>query len=147
LTGRLPFAGQSDVETLHRIAHDDATAPSAVNAAVPAAVDAAVRRALSKSPADRFASAAEFAQALGSPLGQGFASTLSMPAAAPPQPAAAARGRRAPLAAAALAVLALLLAGGWWAWRGNAREAGAATEAARSSASLDGPWTGQLKCS
>ncbi len=68
LTGVLPFQGQSNVEILHRIATEEAPAPGAVKPGIPAEIDAAVQRALAKDPAQRFASADEFAVALGGSL-------------------------------------------------------------------------------
>lgn len=65
LTHRLPFEGGSDVESLYRIAHQQAPSPRSVDASIPPEIDSAVARALAKDPKDRFANAAEFAIALG----------------------------------------------------------------------------------
>jgi len=62
VTGRRPYAG-SVAEVMNQICTVDAPAPSTV-AAVMAPFDPIVRKALAKEPRGRFASAAEFAQAL-----------------------------------------------------------------------------------
>ncbi len=80
LTGRLPFQGNSDVEILHRIAHEVAPSLRSIDPTIPPAVDAAVQRALAKEPADRFASAADFARALGAPTLTGFDTLPPAPA-------------------------------------------------------------------
>ena len=78
LTGALPFKGQSDAEILHRIATEAAPSALAVNPSIPLPIAAAVQRAMAKDPADRFASAAAFAQALGA-----WASPSATPSAIP----------------------------------------------------------------
>jgi len=67
LAGEPPFTGPS-AESVAR-QHVAAPAPhvSAMRPAVPPAVDQAIARALSKTPADRFATAAEFVEALAAP--------------------------------------------------------------------------------
>ena len=64
LTGRLPFEGDNDLAIALRHANEPAPAPSDVAAGVPPALDAIVGRALRKDPAERFATAREFADAL-----------------------------------------------------------------------------------
>jgi len=72
LTGRLPFEGDNDLAIALRHASEPAPAPSEVAAGVPPALDAIVGRALRKDPAERFATAREFADALrGAELGPG----------------------------------------------------------------------------
>jgi hypothetical protein len=85
LTGVLPFQGRSDVEVLDRIAHEPAPSLHSIDPAIPVEIDAAVRRALSKDPTDRFASAAEFARALG---GSSITSMDTLPAAPAARPVA-----------------------------------------------------------
>ncbi len=68
LTRELPFKGQSDVAILHRIATESAPSVRSIQPNITPEIDAAVGRALAKDPAERFASAAEFAQALGATL-------------------------------------------------------------------------------
>ena len=68
LAGRPPFVGDS---TSAGVAMQHVVAPvptlASLGASAPAHVEAAVRRALAKDAADRFATAAEFASALGAP--------------------------------------------------------------------------------
>jgi serine/threonine-protein kinase len=66
LAGEPPFAAESRQEVLRRMLHDPAPALAMRRTDVPAALDATVRQALAKRPDERFASAAEFAAALGS---------------------------------------------------------------------------------
>ncbi len=91
VTGRRPYAG-SVAEVMHQIASIEAPAPSTVAAAM-APFDPIVRKALAKEPTRRFASAADFAQALRT-LGLGRTETtiVSSAAHAPEQrPSAAIR--------------------------------------------------------
>lgn len=64
LTGRHPFMGESDYATLYKIGNETPTAPSLLRAALPAGLDALLARALSKDARARFATWADFAQAL-----------------------------------------------------------------------------------
>lgn len=61
LTGRVPFAATTPVDVARAHLDEVAPAPSSLNSKVPGRVDMVVERALSKSPADRFTSAAAFA--------------------------------------------------------------------------------------
>lgn len=65
LTGAPPFAG-TDSEVMYQVLQHEPTAPSRVEGALPteAGYDEVVARALAKRPADRFASALEFRDAL-----------------------------------------------------------------------------------
>lgn len=63
LTGRKPFAG-NEWELQRKIMAEAAEPPSQLNPAVTPELDAVVARAMAKSPAQRFASAAEFQAAL-----------------------------------------------------------------------------------
>lgn len=69
LTGRRPFEGDSAAAIAMARLTTDPPAPSALRADVPPALDAIVRKALAREPADRFASAAAFAEALRTFLG------------------------------------------------------------------------------
>ncbi len=64
LTDRRPFDGESYLEILTQITQADPPAPSTINDKLPVALDAVVARALAKSKAIRFATAAEFSAAL-----------------------------------------------------------------------------------
>jgi serine/threonine-protein kinase len=64
LTGTPPFTGPTVQAILTQIIADDPAPPSRARRTVPQPVDAAVLRALEKLPADRWQTAAEFAEAL-----------------------------------------------------------------------------------
>jgi tRNA A-37 threonylcarbamoyl transferase component Bud32/tetratricopeptide (TPR) repeat protein len=64
LAGEPPFIGGSPHAVMARHASEPAPAVRAARPSVPLAVDAAVHRALAKLPADRFATAHQFAEAL-----------------------------------------------------------------------------------
>jgi serine/threonine-protein kinase len=65
LTGVRPFDGDNPFAVIQRIMTVQPPAPSRIDATLPVALDAVLVRALAKDKAARFASAAEFAQALG----------------------------------------------------------------------------------
>jgi DNA-binding LytR/AlgR family response regulator len=67
LVGVPPFVGPTAQVVLGEVVLSRAMAPIRRRPRIPANVDAAVRRALEKRPADRFASAAEFVEALADP--------------------------------------------------------------------------------
>jgi eukaryotic-like serine/threonine-protein kinase len=67
LVGEPPFQGRTVQAILGRIITGDVTPASKLRATVPRNVDAAIDRALEKLPADRFASADRFAEALQDP--------------------------------------------------------------------------------
>lgn len=65
LVGERAVGGKTEAEVLERLLYAEIPPPSTVaKAAVPSALDAVVMRALSRDPADRFATAAEMAQAI-----------------------------------------------------------------------------------
>jgi serine/threonine-protein kinase len=64
LAGKNPFKGAEPPETLTRVLTHRPPLLSTLRDDVPAGIDAAIARAISKEPAERFASVAEFAQAL-----------------------------------------------------------------------------------
>jgi serine/threonine-protein kinase len=74
LTGEPPHTGSTAQAVFARLITEKARSPRLVRANVPAHVDAAIGRALEKLPADRFASAGEFAAAL-----QGYGSMAQAP--------------------------------------------------------------------
>jgi serine/threonine-protein kinase len=59
-TGKPPFTGDSPVSVASKHVRDQPALPRSVNPAIPAAFEAIVMKAMSKSPADRYATAAEF---------------------------------------------------------------------------------------
>ncbi|MEO8479352.1 MAG: protein kinase [Gemmatimonadota bacterium] len=69
LVGEAPFTGPSVQAIVARLITEEPRSISAQRKAVPEHVEAAVLRALEKLPADRWASAADFAAALGNPNG------------------------------------------------------------------------------
>jgi serine/threonine-protein kinase len=104
LAGQPPFVGVTAQQLLARHAMDPVPPLRTVRATVPEAVEQAVLRALAKVPADRFRTAAEFAQALAAPR-----DTAVVSAARPPLHG---RRRTVALAAAGIAAgLGLALAG------------------------------------
>src|SRR6266705_4960399 len=67
LVGEPPFTGPTAQAVIARHSLDLVSPPSIVRASIPDAVEAAILRALSKIPADRFATTALFAEALNVP--------------------------------------------------------------------------------
>lgn len=123
LTGERPFKGASEAEVLNRVANAETPSCRSLAPQVPPEVDAAIQRALAKRPADRFASADAFAQALGVPLFAGGATGNLPPRPAPPADVTVATGP--PLAARMRPMVwvgAGLVAGSavWWAVVGRA---------------------------
>jgi TonB family protein len=64
LTGNRPFAGGSISAIIARIVNDSPPPPTQLELALPPSYDAILARALAKAPANRYPTAAEFAQAL-----------------------------------------------------------------------------------
>ena len=98
LAGEPPFTGRSVHAIVARRLTEPTPSVRALQATVPAAVDEAIRKAMALAPADRFATVAEFAQALHPSL--------------PARP-----HRRVPAAAAALAAGLAIAAAAVFAWR------------------------------
>ncbi len=69
LTGEPPFTGPTAQSIVAKLMTDDPRPPRTLRRSVPPGVEEAVLTALEKLPADRFASAAEFGEALASPPG------------------------------------------------------------------------------
>jgi YVTN family beta-propeller protein len=107
LTGRPPFARDSEVATMYAHLHDEAPAPGSL-AEVPPALDAVVARALAKDPGARYATAAELGRAARAAIGEPVtpqsataAPAASESAAAPPSaPSSAPAPAATPVAAA-----------------------------------------------
>ena len=104
LAGQPPFLGATAQQLLARHAIDPVPPLRTVRATVPVGVEQSVMRALAKIPADRFPTAAEFAEALAAP-GDTAVTSASMPQ----------RHRRRRMVALAAGALVLALAGYlWW---------------------------------
>ncbi len=103
LSGSPPHVGASAQQIIMKIVTEEAQPVTKLRKSVPPNVAAAVARSLEKLPADRFASAAQFAEALTNPA------AVSVRATAGPAPAAR---RDRLLAALPWAVAALMLATG-----------------------------------
>ena len=73
LVGDPPFLGSNPQIVIAKVVSERPPSARAVRGSVPSAVDAAITKALAKAPADRFATAAEFAQALTVPAESGAA--------------------------------------------------------------------------
>ena len=101
LTGSPPFTGATTQVVLARHSVDTVPLIRLVRPSVPEPVERAVLRALAKVPADRYATALEFAEA------------LTRAAVAPEAPSAARRPHRA-LAVALLGVALVAAVGAWW---------------------------------
>jgi dipeptidyl aminopeptidase/acylaminoacyl peptidase len=125
LAGEPPFSGPTVQAIVAKVLTERPVPLRTVRDTVPSGVEQAVVRALAKLPADRFATAAAFAQALamGAAIGDAGRAEVAAPvASAPPR-------RRRALAAAVVSA-GLGLAAGWLAWGGPRaadRAVGAAT--------------------
>jgi Tol biopolymer transport system component len=111
LTGNPPHVGATAQQIIMKIVTEEAAPVAAARKSVPANVAAAVGKALEKLPADRFGSAAEFAQALtDSHFTAGPA--LALEGSAPAMPVGRAGARRAllpwALVGISVAIIALL---------------------------------------
>jgi hypothetical protein len=114
LVGEPPFTGPTAQAIIARVMTEQPRGLTIQRRTVPGQVEAAVQRALEKLPADRFASAAQFAEAL-EKTDFAAATTRTTPAAVP----AAARGRGMGWAAGAAAILLTAAAGAAvWRWLG-----------------------------
>jgi serine/threonine-protein kinase len=128
LAGEPPFTGPTAQAIMARRFTEAPRPLRQLRETVPAAVEAAVAKALAKSPADRFGSAAEFARALADPAvhrtGETTGATavspsappVSTPAEAPAAGAARSKRRRFPVTAAAMALGFLLGLGVLFGW-------------------------------
>jgi len=131
LTGERPFEGGLTA-IMHKVLNTEPPAPSQLAGTVPPGIDAVVQKAMAKRPADRFASAGAFAEALRNAVTTPAAAAVededgatlvrpsrpavaspaaARPAAPPPVAAAAPAKSRLPLFAG-VAVVALLVIGG-----------------------------------
>jgi Tol biopolymer transport system component len=109
LTGDPPFTGSTAQAIVARVVTEQPRQITTQRRTVPPHVEAAVLTALEKLPADRFASAAEFAEAL---EGRGAARTVGVAKAAPTGDGA--RWRRVALAIGGFAGIATIAAAAGW---------------------------------
>ncbi len=113
LTGDPPFTGSTAQAVVARVLTEAPRPIHPQRHTIPPYVEAAVLTALEKLPADRFATAAEFAEAL---VGRGYAPTVPSAVVAPTVPMAAAARRRDPVTLVLLAVSVAAIAAAVWGW-------------------------------
>jgi serine/threonine-protein kinase len=113
LTGDPPFTGSTAQAVVARVLTEAPRPIVPQRHTIPPHVEAAVLTALEKLPADRFASAAEFAEALG---GRGYVPALPPATAAPARAAAPLRRRGDPVTFALLGLAVVATAAALWAW-------------------------------
>src|SRR5580765_505105 len=112
LTGDPPFTGSTAQAIVARVVTESPRSLTAQRHTIPRNIEAAVMTALEKLPADRFATAAEFAEAL---RDKSYTSTVSMEAATPrSRPGARRRPGTAVLALGA--ALAVATGAALWGW-------------------------------
>jgi serine/threonine-protein kinase len=111
LTGEPPHTGASAQAIVMKIVMDDARPVTDLRKAVPHHVAAATATALAKLPADRFESAAKFAEALGNP---GFAMATTAQGSSVPADADTPRRPRSSIALVGFGVLMTLAALAGW---------------------------------
>jgi serine/threonine-protein kinase len=133
LAGEPPFTGPTAQAVVAKRLTEPPPSMRATRPSVPPAVDEAIRKALAPVAADRFATAAQFAQAFHVPVTGAASATVAIVAPAPavPPPQAPAvppspRPSRRPVPLAAVALTAGLLIGGGllFAWRHSVAGAG-----------------------
>jgi eukaryotic-like serine/threonine-protein kinase len=113
LTAEPPFTGATAQAVVARVVTESPRPLVPQRHTIPRHVEAAALTALEKLPADRFATAAEFAEAL---KDKTYTSTVSMAAAAAPAPKPAGRRRPSTAVMALGAALAVASAAGLWGW-------------------------------
>ncbi|MGH7516132.1 MAG: protein kinase domain-containing protein [Gemmatimonadales bacterium] len=110
LTGDPPFTGSTAQAIVARVVTESPRPLLPQRHTIPPHIETAVLTALEKLPADRFGTAAEFAQGLTASK-QAAATTVATPAAAPPT-----SRRRNAVTLAAIAVAGVATVAGLWAW-------------------------------
>ena len=114
LAGETPFAAPTAQAMIARRFTETARPIRQAREAVPESVERALQRALARTPADRFATAAEFGAALETGSTVETTAAVSSPTRTAALPA---RARRPPVAALALLLGLLIGAGALFAWR------------------------------
>jgi serine/threonine-protein kinase len=114
LTGDPPFTGSTVQAIVAKVLTEKPTAPSAVRDTVGAGVEQAVLKALAKLPADRFASARAFVEALERPGSAGAAATASGARGAALAPAGRGASRAVLAALGVMTIVAAVAVAGWW---------------------------------
>ena len=102
-TGVLPFVGETSTDTMTRIIRDDPVEPARVNTKISPGLNSIIERCLRKNRDDRYATAADLANALESPP-----TRVVAPAASPAVPPAARRRGAWPVAIATFLILVTL---------------------------------------
>ncbi len=118
LVGEPPFTGHSVQAIVARLVTEEPRAIGVQRKAVPEHIESAVMQALEKLPADRFASAGEFASALSAAAGSRTTTRAAAHQGADP------RGRQRAWVVASLTVVAFAAAGGWLLGRRGANAGG-----------------------
>ena len=113
LTAEPPFTGATAQAVVARVVTESPRPLVPQRHTIPRHVEAAALTALEKLPADRFATAAEFAEAL---RDKTYTSTVSLDAAAAPAPKPTARRRPSTAVMALGAALAVASAAALWGW-------------------------------
>ncbi|HET9275886.1 MAG TPA: protein kinase, partial [Gemmatimonadales bacterium] len=113
LTGDPPFTGSTAQAVVARVLTEAPRPIVPQRHTIPPQVEAAVLTALEKLPADRFATAAEFAEAL---AGRSYVPTVPSATAAPVRTSSAAARRRDPATLALLGVALVATAAALWGW-------------------------------
>jgi serine/threonine-protein kinase len=116
LAGEQPYTGPTLQAILMKRLSEPVPSVRSGRPTVPEPVDLALRKALAVVPADRYATAAQFAQALEQAAGHPSGATAATPAPPPTSPPLPGRRRGLALAAAAI-VVAAVAGAGWWALR------------------------------
>jgi Tol biopolymer transport system component/tRNA A-37 threonylcarbamoyl transferase component Bud32 len=113
LTGDPPFTGSTAQAIVARVLTEAPRPILPQRHTIPPHVEAAVLTALEKLPADRFATAAEFAEGL---AGRNYVPTVPSAAAVPTRPIAVATRRRDAVTLGLLAFAAVATAAALWGW-------------------------------
>lgn len=136
LTGAKLFAADTMVALMHQILVVDPLSPPEVQAKLPPSMLPALSRALSKNPADRFPTCADFVRGLtAAPLDESTTATIyKKPPPPPPPPPPGVEAKSAPLLLIGGVVALLVILGGTWYWVKNRTSGGPSGSATTTSA-------------